>query len=225
MDTPLEESHARPAAVARYVSPKAERLMVGYWLITLVLSILFLRDWITAWNVPLTLDRPALVLYLTLSFALSQLMYALVARHGGRAFHVGATTIFAIGNGIAETLAFALVYRLGEVVGTGLVGLFAPTWASVAGFVLGVSLFIIYGGLIHALFWLPVLPPHLDDTPLSRRIRKLRPIAEIALVLGWSLCFWLSRDIWSVVFFHILVDIGLMIKVRPGIFGASPKPA
>jgi len=39
-------------------------------------------------------------------------------------------------------------------------------------------------------------------------------------VIGWSLCFWLTRDLWTVVFFHILVDIGLMLKVRPPIFGA-----
>jgi hypothetical protein len=37
-------------------------------------------------------------------------------------------------------------------------------------------------------------------------------------VLGWSLCFWLYHDIWTVVAFHILVDFGLMLRVRPVIF-------
>jgi hypothetical protein len=86
------------------------------------------------------------------------------------------------------------------------------------GFGLGLVFFIIYGGLIHAIFWLPVLPPHLDDAPFSRRIRKLRPLNEIMLVIGWSLCLWLYNDIWTMVFFHVLVDLGLMLRVRPPLF-------
>jgi hypothetical protein len=43
-------------------------------------------------------------------------------------------------------------------------------------------------------------------------------INEIALVLGWCLCLWLSDDIWTVVFFHMLVDLGLMVRVRPNLF-------
>jgi chlorophyllide a hydrolase len=221
VDAKLEKPLGAAAAAEGDTTGRAERLIGGYWLLAAVGGAIWLWDWIAAWNVPLTLQRPWLALYLVCSFALSQVLYALVARHDGRPFHTRATAIFAVGNGIAETLAFALVYRLGEVLGSSIVGLWAPDWAGLAGFGLGVALFIVYGGVIHAFFWLRVLPPHLDDTPRSRRIRKLRPIAEVALVLGWSLCFWLGRDIWTVVFFHILVDIGLMLKVRPPIFGAS----
>lgn len=195
-------------------------LIVRYWLIATVVGAVFLWDWITAWNVPATWSRPILVVYLVLSFALSQVLYALVARYDGRRFHPGATLVFALGNGVAETFAFAVVYRLGELIGTSVVGLFAPALASWAGFGLGIVFFAAYGGLIHGLFWLRVLPPHLNDTPRAVAIRKYRPLAEVALVLGWSLCFWLTRDLWTVVFFHILVDIGLMLKVRPRLFGA-----
>jgi hypothetical protein len=221
VDAELDTAVAAPVAPAASVDYKrAERLMGAYWAIAALGGLLFLRDWLAAWNVPDTLSRPGLVFYLIFTFALSQILYAFVARNDGRPFAAGPAALFALGNGIAETIAFALVYRLGEVVGSWVVGLFAPELASVAGFVLGVAFFIVYGGLIHAMFWLRVLPPHLDNEPLSRRIRKLRPLAEIALVLGWSLCFWLTRDIWIVVIFHVLVDIGLMLKVRPPIFGA-----
>jgi hypothetical protein len=162
-----------------------------------------------------------LVFYLCCSFALSQLLYILVARHGDRPIKGSALVIFAVGNGFAETLAFAAIYRIGELLGTWMVGLVAPSYASIAGFIVGIIFFAIYGGLIHGLFWLRVLPPHLDDNPRSRRIRQMRPLAEVALVIGWSLCLWLYRDIWTVAFLHTLVDIGLMLLVRPTIFGAS----
>lgn len=224
MDAELDTPTAVPATTAVHTdSRQTERLMLAYWLVAGIGGALFLRDWIAAWNVPDTLRNPFLVFYLIFTFALSQILYAFVARNDGRPFAPVAAAIFALGNGIAETLAFALVYRLGETLGSWAVGLFAPQLAAVAGLVLGVVLFVIYGGLIHALFWLRVLPPHLDDDPLSKRIRKLRPIAEIGLVLGWSLCFWLTRDIWIVVLFHVLVDVGLMLKVRPPIFGAPAR--
>ncbi len=197
-----------------------ERRILTYWALATLGGLVLLWDWISAWKVPATLRVPGLPIYLLVSFILSQYLYLLVARYDGRPIHWGATAIFAIGNGIAETLAFAAVYRVGEVIGSSVVGLVAPSIASLAGFALGVGLFVIYGGLIHGLFWLRVLPPHLDDSPRSRRIRAYRPLAEIGLVLGWSLCFWLTRDLWTVVFFHTLVDIGLMLKVRPPIFGA-----
>lgn len=219
---PAEGAQRPDTIVSTALRP--ERSIAIYWLICLLCGGLLLWDWLAVWNVPATLSQPWLVAYLWCSFALSQVLYVFVARHGGRPIDLRALVLFAIGNGIAETLAFGVVYRLGELLGAWIFGLFAPGLASLAGFVVGVIGFIIYGGLIHGLFWLRVLPPHLDDAPRSRRIRKARPIAEVALVLGWSLCFWLARDIWTVVFFHILVDIGLMLKVRPPIFGA-PRAA
>ncbi|NTU77850.1 MAG: hypothetical protein HGA45_00360 [Chloroflexales bacterium] len=200
-----------------------ERLIGLYWLISIAIGLFALWDWLTAWNVPATFSQPWLVAYLCFSFVLSQSLYILVARHNGRPIHLGALTIFAIGNGIAETLAFATVYRLGELIGSRLVSIFAPDFAAIAGFIIGVTFFSIYGGLIHGLFWLRVLPPHLDDNPRSQSVRKLRPVAEVVLVIGWSLCLTLNRDIWTVIFFHTLVDVGLMILVRPAIFGASSE--
>jgi len=222
VDAQLENSlrTSRPAPI--FLSPShAGRSILGYWAVCFVLGVPLLWDWLSAWNVGATLGSPLLVVYLIVSFAVSQALYVVVARHDGRPLSSFETLMFGLGNGIAETLAFALVYRLGEVIGSAVVGLFFPGWASVGGFLSGLGLFVIYGGLIHGLYWLQILPPHLDDAPRSRAIRKVRPLFEVALVLGWSLCFWLFRDIWSVVFLHILVDVGLMLRVRPIIFGAT----
>lgn len=214
--------HARTDSV-QVGARHPERLIGLYWLISTVVGVFALWDWLTTWNVPVTFSQPWLVLYLCFSFILSQTLYVLVARHNGRPIHLGALVIFAIGNGIAETLAFATVYRLGDLIGSRLVGIFVPDFAAIAGFIVGVTFFSIYGGLIHGLFWLRVLPPHLDDNPRSHSIRKFRPVAEVVLVLGWSLCMALNRDIWTVIFFHTLVDVGLMVLVRPEIFGAGSE--
>jgi chlorophyllide a hydrolase len=202
--------------------PAPERSIIIYWLGSLIVGVPLLFDMLTSWNVPATFAHPWLVVYLLATFALSQVLYVVVARHDGRPLHWGSTLIFALGNGFCETLAFAIVFRVGALLGSALVGLFAPAFATTAGFITGLAAFILYGGLIHGLFWLRLLPPHLDDAPLSRRVRRLRPIAEVALVIGWSICFWYTADIWTIVFLHVLVDLGLMLRVRPEIF---PSPA
>lgn len=204
----------------RHGLKSVERSIIAYWVIAALLGALFLGDWLTQWNVPATLAQPWLVALLVVTWLAGTLCYAAVARHDNRPLHWATTLVFIIGNGICETLAFALVYRLGETIGSGLMGLIVPAWTSAAGFGGGILLFIAYGGLIHVVFWLNALPPHLDDSPRSRLIRKWRPLTELGLVLGWSLCFWLTRDIWTVVFFHILVDLGLMLLVRPQLFWA-----
>lgn len=197
---------------------RLDQYILFYWLISLLIGIPILGDWLRSWNVPATLANPWFVLFLLVSFALSQVLYVLVARHDGRPFLWGPTIIFSIGNGVIETFAFATVYRLGEWIGNGLVGQLWPTLVGPLGFAVGFTSFVIYGGVIHGFFWLPYLPPHLDDSPRSMRIRKLRPFAEMALVLGWSLCLYLYQDIWTVIFIHILVDLGLMLRVRPPVF-------
>lgn len=214
-EKPLSTASPSPLAVA---DVRPARAILIYWAICTVLGLPLLWDLLSSWNVAATLARPWLLLYLLATFAVSQALYVVIARHDGRPIRWGPTVLFAFGNGFAETLAFAGVYRVGELIGSWLVGLVFPAAASAAGFGLGLVLFIIYGGLIHGLYWLNILPPHLDDAPRSRSIRKVRPLFEVALVLGWSLCLWLNRDIWSVIFLHVLVDFGLMLRVRPVIF-------
>ncbi|MGQ9613022.1 MAG: hypothetical protein ACUVSL_09025 [Chloroflexus sp.] len=197
---------------------RLDQYILFYWLISLLIGIPILGDWLRSWNVPATLANPWFVIFLLVSFALSQVLYVMVARHDRRPFLWEPTIIFSIGNGVIETFAFATVYRLGEWIGNGLAGQLWPTLVGPLGFAVGFTAFVIYGGVIHSFFWLPYLPPHLDDSPRSMRIRKLRPFAEMALVLGWSLCLYLYQDIWTVIFIHILVDLGLMLRVRPPVF-------
>jgi hypothetical protein len=218
MDVELSTNIPQSLPEERQGLKRLEVPVLAYWGISAILGVLFLRDWIMQWNVWETLSRPWLVIWLILTLVIGQVIYSLVAHHDHRPIRWGATAIFSIGNGIFETFAFALVYRLGEFLGIAAGNLLFPSAAGWIGFILGAIFFIIYGGSIHALFWLRILPPHLKDTSLARTIRRYRMINEIALVLGWCLCLWLSDDIWTVVFFHMLVDLGLMVRVRPNLF-------
>lgn len=221
MDIKLETTKATKPEVTyvRVGMAHPERAILIYWAISFALGMLALRTLLGSWNVAATFANPGFVLYLVLTFAFSQALYVLVARHDDRPVLPVPMVIFSLGNGFFETLAFVFVYWLGATIGSALVGLFASAAiASAAGFILGLIFFAIYGGLIHGLFWLRLLPPHFDDSPRSKSIRKFRPMAEVALVLGWCLCLWLYQDIWTVVLFHTLVDVGLMLRVRPIIF-------
>jgi hypothetical protein len=221
----LNPFHEDFGGMAPIGAGRAERLVVAYWLISGALGLLFLYDWIFAWNVPATLGRPWLLVLLLGTLLLSQILYIKVSTHEGRPVRWGATLLFAICNGLAETLTFALVFRLGLVLGGALTGLIAPSWAAGGGLALGILFFVIYGGLIHGLFWIRLLPPHFHDDPLSLKIRKLRPLSETLLVIGWSLAWWLHADLWSVVLCHTLIDLTLMLQVRPPLFqGARHRP-
>lgn len=202
-----------------------EHYILLYWIISLVLSLVFLSDWLTSWNVPDTFSRPWLVGWLVLTWGISQAAYITVARHDNRPLCWSAALLFAIGNGVCETLSFGLVYRLGEVAGMALAYSMLPDYVDISGFVMGLIFFTIYGGLIHGLFWIKLLPPHFDSSPHALAIRQIRPGIEVLLVSGWSLCFWLTRDIWTVVFFHALVDLILMLRVRPPLFQRPPNHA
>lgn len=200
-----------------------EYAVLAYWAISGVLGLLFLSELLGQWNLAATWSQPWLVGLLIATWGVSQLAYAAVADHGGRRIDWPATIIFALGNGFFETLAFALVFFAGTVLGNGIAAAVLPQFAGPMAFAFGMLFFIIYGGLIHGLFWLRLLPPHLKDTPRARAIRKRRPLVEIGIVTAWSLCFWVTQDFWTVVFFHVLVDFFLMIFVRPPLFQSARR--
>jgi hypothetical protein len=198
-----------------FVEQYPQQVVLLYWLIAAVLGGIFLRDWIMAWNVPATLQRGWLVVFLVVSWLVGQVIYVLVTDDGGRAFHLPATVIFALGNGVFETFAFALVYRLGEVIGQKSVGRFAPRAGSIAGFVLGLLLLVAYNGAIHALFWMYILPEHFAQSAMADALRVFHIPALAVMLVGWTLCWWLEQDLWTVVLFHVLVDVVLMVQVHP----------
>ncbi len=218
MDVEMSTDLSQALTEERQGTKRLEVPVLIYWGISAVLGVLFLRDWIGQWTVGETFARPWLVVWLIITLVVGQVIYSIVASYDNRPVRLVPTIIFMVGNGVFETFAFATVYRLGEVIGTNVGAMVLPSYAGVAGFALGLVLFVLYGGSIHALFWLRILPPHLKDTPLSLKIRRYRLINEIGLVIGWCLCFWLTRDIWTVIFFHMLVDLGLMLRVRPNLF-------
>ncbi len=224
MDIELRTNLPQSLADKQHASRRIEWPVLAYWSISGILGVVFLSDWLTGWHVGRTFSNPWLVAYLVVTLTIGQVIYFIVARHDNRPIRRVPTAIFAVGNGVFETFAFALVYRLGETIGAALGLLVVPAASSMTSLIVGLIFFTIYGGAIHALFWLRILPPHLNDTPLAKTIRRYRLFSEIALVLGWCLCLWLYQDIWTVIFFHMVVDTGLMLRVRPNLFVAAPPP-
>jgi hypothetical protein len=218
MNIEMSSKFPQPLSKKWYGTRRLEFSVYVYWALSAILGLIFLQDLIFAWNVGETLARPWLLAILVVTLVVGQIIYTIVGRHDDRPFRLIPTIIFTVFNGILETFSFALVFKLGASVGTVILNTVLPAYADVGNFFFGLLFFVLYGGSIHAFLWLKVLPPHFKETPLVRSIRKFRMISEVALVTGWSLCFWITQDIWTVVFFHMIVDLVLMLRVRPNLF-------
>ncbi len=199
---------------------KREGAIAFYWLLAFGLAVGFRLPELYKCRVPETLASIWCPAILIATLAFSQWLYSQVAISEERPFNWLGTPIFVIGNAIGETLAFLVVFSAGAFVGD-----FIGRLAGLGGlpfqflkFGCGFFVFLIYGGAIHGLFWMRIFPPHFRDDPRARKIRKFRLWSESALSLAWCLTFFVFRDLWSVVVFHAIVDLVLMIRVRPGIF-------
>ncbi len=214
------ERYAPGGADTDVPSLRREGGIILYWAVSIGLGLIFARPEIFHCQVPTTLLAvwPWGLLALTLAF--SQWLYGQVAIAEDRPFNWTGTPIFVIGNAVGETLAFLLVFKFGAFVAATILGALGigGTPGGLLTFGLGFFVFLIYGGSIHGLFWMRIFPPHFKEDERSRKIRKFRLWSECLLSFSWCLTFFLFNDLWSVVFFHAIVDIVLMIRVRPRIF-------
>jgi chlorophyllide a hydrolase len=214
------ERYAPGGADTDVASWRREGAIVGYWLLALVLALVFQLPEPFVWNVWETTHAMWPVAFLTATLLCSQWLYSQVAIHEDRPFNWIGTPLFVIGNAVGETLAFLLVFSAGAWVGRGAASAVGLSGAPYHGlvFAAGFFVFLIYGGGIHGLFWMRIFPPHFKEDERARRIRRFRLWSETALSLSWCVTFYAFRDFWAVVIFHAIVDLVLMIRVRPRIF-------
>ena len=113
--------------------------------------------------------------------------------------------IFSLGNGIAETLWSYAAFSLGR-------GL-AARLATGPGrqFAAGLLSFMRFSGLIHALFWMTVLPAHIAVASAWRPF--LMPVL-LAITLSWALWFFWYRDLHTVMVLHALVDLTMILNLK-----------
>ncbi|MCS7080528.1 MAG: hypothetical protein NZ585_10855 [Chloracidobacterium sp.] len=199
---------------------RREGAIVLYWLGALALALLFRLPEPFTFNIPQTVASIWGIGLLIATLGFSQWLYTQVAVHEDRPFNWLGTPIFIIGNSLGETLAFLLVFKFGLFAGNllsrliDLTGIFSHLIIFSSGF----FIFLIYGGMIHGLFWMRIFPPHFREDERALKIRKFRLWSESALSFSWCLVFYVFKDFWSVVIFHAVVDAVLMIRVRPRIF-------
>lgn len=188
----------------------APMIIYVYWAFALVIGFVFFRKDIISFNKEYDSRRIMLLVFSILIVAVNAYVYSHSTTNGGRPIDPLSVVIFSIGNGVAETFYFYAFFRLGET----LVGKFTTNqWAK---FIVGFICFMIYSGIIHARFWLPILPEHIVQTS------PLKPFfmpVQIMIATSWALSFFWYRDLRTVVILHALVDLTMILSVRFSVIG------
>ncbi|NTV01368.1 MAG: hypothetical protein HGB04_01095 [Chlorobiaceae bacterium] len=187
----------------------APLLIYAYWALAIMIGLVFFRNDIFSFNREFDGRRKALILLSIVILAVNAFVYSNSTTDSGRSLEPLSVLIFSIGNGIAETFMFYAVYRLGEE----LVAKFTPNrWA---GFAVGFLFFMIYSGIIHGLFWLPILPEHVVQTSPFKPF--FMPV-QLMIATSWALSFFWYRDLRTVIFLHAIVDLTMAWNVKFSMF-------
>ncbi|NTU68199.1 MAG: hypothetical protein HGB02_04880 [Chlorobiaceae bacterium] len=187
----------------------APLLIYGYWAVAILIGLVFFRKDIFSFNPEFDGRRKALVALSVVILAVNAFVYSNSTTDGGRVIEPLSVLIFSIGNGIAETFMFFAMFRMGQA----LAGRFSPNqWAQ---FALGFLFFMIYSGVIHGLFWLPILPDHVVQTSPFKPF--FMPI-QLMIAASWALSFFWYRDLRTVIFLHAIVDLTMAWNVKFSMF-------
>ena len=181
-----------------------------YWLIAIVIGLFFFRKETFAFNTNFDTRRKVLLGFSLLIVAFNAWVYTNSTFDGGRPLDIASVIVFTIGNGIAETFLFYAVFVIGEKF-AGLVT--KNPWAL---FISGFVFFMVYSGLIHGLFWIDLLPEHVDQ---ASSLKPLFMPTQILIAGSWALCFFWYRDLPSVFVLHGLVDLTMILNVKFSLFG------
>ena len=181
-----------------------------YWFIAIVIGLLFFRKETFSYNTSFDLRRKVLLAASLVIVAFNAYVYSNSTFDGGRPLDIASVILFTVGNGIAETFMFYAVFVLGEK----LAGLATGNpWAL---FITGFVFFMVYSGLIHGLFWIDLLPEHVNQ---ESPFKPLFMPTQILIAGSWALSFFWYRDLPSVFVLHGLVDLTMILNVRFSLLG------
>ncbi len=194
-------------------------ILWGYWAFCTVFALLTLRDEIFSWRVANSWQNYLVWALVALVITIAaQVGYVMVARHDGRPLAPVSTLIFVIVNGLLEAFVFMGIYR---VFFTASKAVFGDMDA--INLLFGFLGFFLYSGLIHAMFWARLIPPHFTAEPSLQRLRRMLTPIQTVIVISWCVYYYYTGDIWTIVAFHLIIDTVLMIRVRPPILFATTK--
>jgi hypothetical protein len=184
-------------------------LIYAYWAFAFIIGLVFFRKDIFSFNREFDGRRKTLLLLSVVILAVNAFVYSNSTTDSGRLLDPLSVLIFSIGNGIAETFMFYAMFRMGQE----LTGRFTPNqWAQ---FAIGFMFFMIYSGIIHAKFWLPILPDHVVQTSPFKPF--FMPV-QLMIATSWALSFFWYRDLRTVIFLHAIVDMTMAWNVKFSMF-------
>lgn len=187
----------------------APTMVYLYWAVALIIGLVFFRKDIVSFDSRFEPRRLVLLVLSAVIVALNAWVYSHSTFDGGRPLDIPTLVVFSIGNGIAETFMFYAVFRMGTALAEKVT---ANAWVL---FSAGFLFFIIYSGLIHGLFWLDILPEHVDQASPYKPF--FMPV-QILIAGSWALSFFWYRDIRSVILLHALVDLTMAWNVKFSLF-------
>ncbi|MBM3163136.1 MAG: hypothetical protein FJZ79_07440 [Chlorobi bacterium] len=180
-----------------------------YWCIAIVIGLLFFRKETFSFNRNFDLRRKVLLGASVVIVILNAFIYSNSTFDGGRTIDIASVILFTFGNGIAETFMFYLFFSMGEK----LAGMATKNpWLL---FAAGMLFFMVYSGLIHAFFWLDMLPEHVNQ---ASPYKPLFMPTQLLIAGSWALSFFWYRDLPSVFLLHALVDLTMILNVKFSLF-------
>ena len=181
-----------------------------YWFIAIAIGLIFFRKETFSYNTCFDLRRKVLLAASVVIVALNAFVYSNSTYDSGRTIDWPSVILFTFGNGIAETFMFYAFFSMGEK----LAGLATKNaWLL---FAAGLLCFMVYSGVIHGLFWLDMLPEHVNQ---ASPFKPLFMPTQLLIAGSWALSFFWYRDLPTVFLLHSLVDLTMILNVKFSIFG------
>ncbi len=188
---------------------EAPLMIYGYWSIAILIGLTFFRKEIFTFNPEFDTRRKVLLGASIVILGINALVYSNSTLVTNRPIDPMTVLVFSIGNGIAETFMFYAMFRMGQT----LAGKFTPNqWAQ---FAVGFVFFMIFSGIIHGMFWLRILPEHINQ---ASPFKPLFMPTQILIATSWALAFLWYRDVRTVFFLHAIVDMTMALNVRFSLF-------
>ncbi|ABL65309.1 hypothetical protein [Chlorobium phaeobacteroides] len=184
-------------------------MVFAYWAIAVLIGFVFFRKDILTFNPVFDTRRVILLVASVLILILNVVVYGSSTYDGGRTLDIPTLIVFSIGNGIAETFMFYAVFRLGEWLAS------KATTNALLKFCAGFIFFMIFSGIIHGLFWLQILPEHINQ---ASPFKPLFMPVQLLIAGSWALNFFWYRDIRTVIILHALVDLTMAYNVKFSLF-------
>ncbi len=189
-------------------SASSVRPLAIYWAVGIAVGFVYLRSDIA--QVPGVVNGSHLLSILAglLATVVTTVAYKKVTMSGGRSLHLPTLFGFSLANGICETILFLASFKVGVAIASPFTT--QPAWL----FLAGTTTFFAYLGAIHALFWLKILPAHLNKSPAVKNARRVWIVGLVAVSVLWGWLYFAYQDFWTVAALHALFDAGLVYCVR-----------